>query len=107
MRYFFNYKKEKINIDVKKLKRLEMVRGLMFTKKQKAQALLFEPACSIHSFFVRFDFLAVWLDKNNKVLQIEKVKPYRFCISMKKKAAKLLEIPINNKYKDILKKLRR
>ena len=106
MNLTINHKGKKIILNVKKLKRLEMIKGLMFTPKQKAQALLFEPAYSIHSFFVRFDFLAVWLNKNNNVLQIDKVKPFTFRISRKNKASKLLEIPINKRYEEVLKKLK-
>jgi len=53
--------------------------GLLNRKSlDKEEGLLILPSTSIHSFGMRFDFDAVFLDKNNKVLYlIEKMKPCR------------------------------
>lgn len=98
------YKKKKINLEVKKLSKLEMCWGLMFSRRKKAKALLFEwKNCRIHSFFVFYDFLALWLDENNKIVDKKIVKPFSLCVSSRKTSVKLVEIPINKKYKkDIL-----
>lgn len=108
MEQIFYYKKKKISLDLKKCNFFKKIFGLMFTKKEKAKALLFEfkkPA-ALHSYFVFFPFIAIWLDKNNKVVGIKKIKPFTFHIKPKKNFTKIIEIPINKKYEDILRKLK-
>jgi len=104
----FVYKGKKIKIKVKKISNIfQEAFGLTFTRKKKAQALLFElnKSFAIHSYFVFFPFIAIWLDKNNKVIEIRKVKPFAFHLKPKKPFKKLIEVPINNKYKKLVNKL--
>ncbi|MFA4952848.1 MAG: DUF192 domain-containing protein [Candidatus Pacearchaeota archaeon] len=79
-------------------------RGLMF-RKEDTDALVFifkKPTkTSIHSFFCK-EFIAVWLDDKNKVIEIRKIKPWKLCIRPKKRFVKLIEIPFNEKYKKII-----
>lgn len=79
--------------------------GLMFKKKETAKILLFDfkkpTRIGIHSFFVFFDFVAVWLDEENKVIEIKKVKPWVPLLKPKKPFVKLIEIPLNKKYEKI------
>lgn len=110
MRFNFKYKNKKIGIDVKKCNSFEKFIGLMFTKKNKAKALLFDfeksTRISIHSCFVFFDFFAIWFDENNNnIIEIQKVKPWRLIIKPKKPYSKLIEIPINEEYNEIVKLL--
>jgi len=83
-----------------------MIKGLMFARRESAKALLFnfkkETRISIHSFFCP-KFLAVWLNKNNNILEMKKVFPWSFSIFPKRKFSKLVEIPCNRKYDEILK----
>ncbi len=76
--------------------------GLMF-KSRNTSALLFdfkrETREAITSLFVFFPFVAIWLDAKSKVLDVQAIKPFRFAIFPKKPFQKLVEIPINNKYK--------
>jgi uncharacterized protein len=53
--------------------------GLLNRKNiDKDEGLLIVPSKSIHSFGMQFDFDAVFLDKNNKVVYlIEKMKPFK------------------------------
>lgn len=80
--------------------------GLMFSRRKKAKILLFsfkrKQKIRIHSFYVFYPFIAVWLDDRNKVVDLKIVKPFTLCISHKNRADKLVEIPINDKYDDIL-----
>lgn len=81
---------------------LEKITGLMFKERETAKALLFdfkEPTrIRIHSFFVFFPFVAVWLDKKNKVIEIKKITPFTISTRPKKEFNKLIEIPFNKKY---------
>jgi uncharacterized membrane protein (UPF0127 family) len=81
---------------------LQKISGLMFKKREKAEALLFEfskpTKLAIHSYFVFFPFIAVWLDENNKIIEIKKVEPFTFHVKPKKPFTKLLEVPINSRY---------
>ena len=84
-------------------------RGLMFTSKKNAKALIFEFKSKsrepIHSFFVFFSFVGVWLDKNNKILQIKVVRPFQLSVSSEKPFSKLIEIPMNKKNHRLVKSL--
>jgi len=104
------YNSKKINIkNIKKLSEFEKGIGLMFKKREKCPAMLFEfkkpTKMRIHSFFVFFKFAAVWLDDKNKIIDLKIVKPFRFSISCNKSFYKLVEIPLNNKYKKEIKSL--
>lgn len=57
---------------------LKRFKGLMGKKSLvKGQGLLILPCNSIHMFFMRFPIDAVFLDKNNKIVRIEKnLKPW-------------------------------
>ena len=110
MKTTFKYKNKKISLEVKQCNFIERFVGLMFTRKKKAKALLFDfgkfVGLRIHSMFVFFPFIAVWLDQDNKVIDIQKVKPWRLSVFPRtKQYNKLVEIPINNKYSDIIESL--
>jgi len=94
-------------IEVQKCNTLfSKIRGLMFRDKEKAPAILLfdfkKPRrLKIHSFFCH-KFFAVWLDEKNKIIDMKVVKPWRLSISSRKQYSKLVEIPINKRYKEII-----
>lgn len=104
--FTFQKNNKKFAIKAKKCSFFGMLSGLMF-KTRQTNPLLFKlkSPTAIHSFFVFFPFVAVWLDKNNKVVEIKKVSPFRLHILPKKNFSKLLEIPINKKNSKILNNL--
>jgi len=108
MRISIYKSRKKIILDVRKVSLLGKFYGLMF-RTRRTKNLLFEFSretnLSIHSFFVFFTFLAVWLDDKNRIVESRIVKPFIFSIKPKKKFRKLAEIPFNNENKKILKKL--
>jgi uncharacterized membrane protein (UPF0127 family) len=79
----------------------------MFSRREKANALVFEfnksSKMAIHSFFVFFPFLAVWLDEGNNVIEMKKIKSFVPRVSPVKSYSKLLEIPLNKCYDDKVK----
>ena len=91
--------KKKINLKVHKVSFFGRFSGLMF-RTRKVENLLFEFSedvnYSIHSLFVFFPFLAVWLDKNNNVVDKKIVFPFILSVKTKKMFRKLVEIPLNN-----------
>ena len=97
-----------LSISVKKLSSVGKVLGLMFRTKN-TKNLLFEfnkpTKMSIHSFFVFFDFVAVWIDDENKILEYQVIKPFQVSIKPKNNFSKLIELPLNNKNKTILSSL--
>jgi len=99
------YKKNKFFIDAKVCNDFEKFSGLMFLRGEKAKALLFEfkksKKIKIHSLFVFFPFIALWLDDKNKIVDLQIVKPFRFSVSSIRPFSKLIEIPFNSKYKNI------
>ena len=100
------YKNKKINISVKKVSVFGKITGLMF-KKKTTESLLFDfkkkTKMRIHSYFVFFNFLTVWLDEKNKVLEWRIVKTFTLSIKPKNYFVKLIEIPINKKNEEIVK----
>lgn len=80
--------------------------GLMFKTKNNAKPLLFSYNFSsrmgIFSYFIPFDFLAIWVDKNNFVVQTEIVKPKTSSVIPEKKFTKLIEIPVLKEYSEII-----
>lgn len=106
---FFKCKGKEFNFEVGVCNSFEKFSGLMFTKKENASALLFEfkkpVRMSIHSLFVFFPFVAIWFDDQNKIIDLKFVDGVRFSVSPKKSFSKLIEIPLNKKYSEIVKLL--
>lgn len=101
-----NYKGKKIKIEVKKFNFFGKFIGLMFSRREKAPALLFDfekpTNQAIHSLFVFFPFVAVWIDENEKIVEIKKIPSWKFSIKPEKKFVKLIEIPISKKYSNVI-----
>ena len=98
-------KRKRINIDVKKLSFFGKFTGLMF-RSRNTENLLFDFSNSrekaIHSFFVFFPFLALWLDDKNNIVEYNLVKPFTFLVKPKKDVSQLIEVPANDKNKEII-----
>ena len=79
--------------------------GLMFKNKKNAKPLLFDYAfstrMSIFSFFIPFNFLAVWINKDNKIIELKIVKPNTPKVKPNKKFKKLIEIPMTKNYQNV------
>jgi uncharacterized membrane protein (UPF0127 family) len=105
----FKFKRKKVNIVVKECNEINKVFGLMFKRREKAEALLFTfdrgTKIKIHSFFVFFPFLAIWLDEKGRVIEVKEVKPFTFAVAPRKPYRELIEVPFNNKYRKIIGKL--
>jgi uncharacterized membrane protein (UPF0127 family) len=66
--------------------------GLM-GKKKGEYGLLLIPCNSVHTFFMRYNLDAVFLDKNNKIISIKRlIKPFSL-VPPVPKARKVLEFP--------------
>lgn len=91
--------------DLKKCNAFNKFIGLMFKRREKAAPLLFDFAKegrhAIHSFFVFFPFLAIWLDSDNNIVEYKIVYPFAPLVVPNKEFSKLIEIPLNEKYKKI------
>lgn len=85
-----------LKIKVRRMNGIRKYLGLMFGTS-KTIPLLFEfkynRKINIHSWFVFFPFLALWLDKNNKVLEAKVMKPFT-THNQQQEAMKLIEIPL-------------
>lgn len=93
------YKNKKIDVRVKKVSSLGKFTGLMF-KSKNTENLLFDfkndVKMAIHSYFVFFSFLAVWVNDKHEVLEWKIVNPFISIIRPKKSFRKLVEIPFNS-----------
>ena len=76
--------------------------GLMF-RTRGSDNLLFEfkknSRISIHSLFVFFSFLAIWLDSRNNVLEWRVIAPFCLRATPRKNFRKIIEIPFNSENK--------
>jgi len=94
-----------VDVDVDRVGFFGKIFGLMFRSKKTRSLLLEfgrEERWKIHSCFVFFDFLAVWLDSDDKIVGIRKMRPFEFCVGPEKKFRKLVEIPFNERNKEII-----
>ena len=96
------YKGKKISFEVRVVPKWYEGIGLMFRFRESASALLFEfkkpVRMAIHSFFVFFPFVAIWLDENYNILDIKRVRPFTPRVLPSGKFTKLVEVPINKNY---------
>lgn len=101
------HKGKKISIDVKKTNLISKGLGLTF-KNRNTDNLIFDFSKNVTwqgtltSMFVFFPFLTLWVDSKNKVIDFKIVKPFRFSIKQNKQFRKIIEIPINEKNKDLI-----
>ncbi len=74
-------------------------RGLMFRKKPVVIVFPFKKptkyGASIHSFFVFFDFYAIYINRDGVISEKILVKPFKLKITPKEKTICLIEIPID------------
>jgi len=79
--------------------------GLTFASKEDANALLFEFSSdtrkSITSLFCP-PFMAIWLNVDNKIIDYKIVSPGKFLIKPKRPFRKLIEVPLNNQYSQVV-----
>ncbi|MEW6059224.1 MAG: DUF192 domain-containing protein [Actinomycetota bacterium] len=73
--------------------RFERARGLLGrTQLQERRAMLFERARSVHTFGMRFEITAVFLDRHLRVVRVEHVSPGRLLLP-RLRALHVLEAP--------------
>ena len=103
---YLNFKNRKFLLNVKDCNPIERIKGLMFSSRN-SEVLLFRfkkpTKMSIHSFFVFFSFIAVWLNEEEKIIDFKIVKPFNFSVKPKEKFLKLVEIPLNDKNSEVIK----
>lgn len=99
----------KIFIEVERLSEFGKGLGLMFRRREKSPALLFDfknpKQFHLTSLFVNFPFMILWLDEKNKIVDKTIAKPWRLHIPSKKKYYKIIEIPLNTKYGSLIEDL--
>lgn len=109
IRVGLKYKSKRIFLKVRKCGYFGEAFGLMFRRKESAKTLLFDfsgrKRLALHSLFVFFPFLALWLDDKNKIVEIRKIKPFSFNVFPKKPFSKIIEVPLNKEYTKIIQKL--
>lgn len=103
MKIKFKMKNQTFELDAKKASKYS--KGLMFCSRDtKSRMFSFNKPVDfkITSLFVFFPFVAVWLNKEGKVIEIKRVEPFTFSIKCKERFSKLVEIPVNKSNKEII-----
>ncbi len=96
-------KGKSVGIPLVKAGGIKKFTGLMFRSRNTSSLLFeFKKEAGIHSFFVFFPFLAVWLNGKKEVVEFSIVKPFTPYVISKKKPNYLIEIPVNKKNQPIL-----
>lgn len=99
-----SYKNKKFNLNLKKVGRGST--GLIFRIRSRAKALLFEfnkpTNIEMSSLLVFFPFVIIWLDDKDKIIECRLIKPFTLTVRQKIKFTKLIEIPINQKYREVI-----
>src|SRR3989344_5361438 len=87
-----------ISFKVKKVSFFGKISGLMF-RTPSTDNLLFtfsrRTRISLHSWFVFFPFLVLWLDEENNVLEWSTVYPFSTVIRPQKSFSAVVEIPFH------------
>jgi uncharacterized membrane protein (UPF0127 family) len=106
---YLKFGKRKLLLNIKKQSFFEIGRGLLFYSREKAPILMYKSnnpkLDAIHSWFVNFPFLAIWLDKNNNILEIRRIDPWKIHANHDGNWNKLIEVPISKRYDDKIKLL--
>ena len=108
MKIIVKHKNKRISILVRQTGFISRGIGLTF-KSRNTSNLLFtysRPVTlegTLTSVFVFFDFLAIWLDKDNNVIDYRMVKPFTLSIKQNKPFYKIVEVPVNSRNTQIIK----
>ena len=109
MNLTIKHKNKKFKLNAKVCNFFQRFSGLMFCRRESARAFLFDfkkpVRISLHSFFVFFPFIVIWLDDKNKIIKIRRIKPFTLIIYQENFFNKAVEIPINGRYFKIIKLL--
>jgi len=99
------FKNKKLIVRAKRVGFLGRFRGLMF-KSRYSDNLLFEfengYKSDLHSFFVFFSFLVLWVDGKDRVVDCMFCRPFMTRISTEKGYNRIVELPLNNRNKGII-----
>ncbi len=105
-RIILNFGRKKIPIEANIARGFRRIIGLMFSRRENAKILLFEfpkpVRLAIHSLFVFFPFIAIWIDDGGKIIEIRKVKPFLPHICPSENFSSFVEIPLNKKNKSVI-----
>ncbi|MEK6856288.1 MAG: hypothetical protein AABX66_03985 [Nanoarchaeota archaeon] len=100
-----SFKKKVFDISISETGIFGKIIGLMF-RNSNTNNLLFsfskDVSVSLHSWFVFFDFYVVWLNKENKIIEFRKIRPFTTMIYCTKKFRKIIEIPVNEKNRNLI-----
>jgi uncharacterized membrane protein (UPF0127 family) len=105
MKFDFFKQKKRFSVDVLRMGLITQFLGLMFSSS-KTKIRLFsynkDSKVMIHSWFVFYPFLIIWLDEKKKVFGWKKVLPFTSCVIPKTKFRHFIEVPFNSSNKKLL-----
>lgn len=104
MKAKITYNKKVYEFPVEKCSSWKIYKGLMFSKNSKPLLIEIKNR-AIHSIFVFFPFLAIWLNDKNKILDCKLIHPFTPYIISKSNFSKIIEIPYKSEYKKIIDKI--
>lgn len=100
-----HFKGKNQTIPIKRVSLLGKFTGLMF-RTRETQNLLFEfhreMRIALHSWFVFFPFLVLWVNEKNEVLESRVIRPFSTVIDSSQPFRKIIEIPFSRRNKGII-----
>ncbi len=96
-KFSFKLRSRKISVKTLECSFIRKGFGLMFRTVNTGNLLFSfkkDVKHALTAWFVFFPFIAIWLDKNNKVLETRIVKPFTSTILPQKPFRKVLEMPL-------------
>ena len=93
-----------IEFPLKKCSSWEKFKGLMFSTTNSPLLIEIKDK-PIHSMFVFYPFLAIWLNDENKIVDYKLVHPFTSSILPQSKFSKIIEIPYKDDFKNIVDEL--
>ena len=99
MNLIFYHKKRKFSVEAERKSLVGKMTGLMF-RSRNTRNMLFSfgknSKVALHSWFVFFPFLCLWLDNKMNVVEMEVVMPFSTRIVPKNGFKHVLELPFND-----------
>lgn len=108
MKIHFYYNGRKLIIDAERKSLIGKITGLMFRPRNTGNMIFSfkkDSKIALHSWFVFFPFLCLWLDEKMNVIDMQVVKPFSTRILPRKRFTHVIELPFNDGNSRIIRNL--
>ncbi|MBI2448725.1 hypothetical protein HYV49_00330 [Candidatus Pacearchaeota archaeon] len=90
-----------IEFPLKRCSSWDKFKGLMFSRNHSPLLIEIKDK-PIHSMFVFYPFLALWLNDENTIVDYKMINPFTSSVIPQSSFSKIIEIPYKGEFKDII-----